>query len=114
MATTLPTTEDSTRASFRRVAAILGRATSLVDAGDVMADDLTASFELTSLYTMALVLTGGGPIPSEHDPGIARWGSVGECLNAAVAETTIWDLGVLDEPEAAEFVIRLGDLARTR
>lgn len=108
------TTSDSTGASVRRVVAILGRATSLVDEGDVMADDLAASFELISLYTAALALSGGGPIPSEDDPDIVRCGSVEDCLNAAVAETTTWDLSVLDEPDAAEFVIRLGDLVRIR
>ena len=114
MTTTCPMTVDGTGASVCRVAAILVRATSLVDADDVMADDLAACFELAGLYAAALALTGGGPIPSEDDSGVAQWGSVGDCLDAAVAETTTWDLGVLDEPEAAEFVIRLGDLARTR
>ncbi|MDA8437619.1 MAG: hypothetical protein M0Z51_02015 [Propionibacterium sp.] len=79
-----------------------------------MAVDLTVSFELAGLYTAALALTGGAPIPNEDDPRITRSGSVSDCLDAAVAETVTWDLGVLEEPEAAEFVIRLGDLARAR
>ena len=88
MTTTPPRTTDSTRASVGKVAALLGHAVSLVDAGDVLANDLAVSFELASLYTVALALSGGESIPGEDDPSISRWGSAGDCLDAAVAETS--------------------------
>lgn len=101
----------ATEVQVEKVAALLARATQLVDAGDAFGQDRAATMKLATLNMSVWALTNA-PIDPAHIMGEASaFASVGDCLQEAGRAAATWELGELG-PEGTQFMLELHDLSK--